>query len=92
MQPRPLTTVPQPRSGTGFYDEEYVKGARRRLTRDTLTAPINPSQRVSPTYHEVFTAQLTTLSDLHRHEERIYQPGYTPQAIRDNITTALREL
>ncbi len=77
MQPRPLTTAPQPSSGTGFYDEEYVGGTRRHLARDTLSATINPAQRVSITYHEVFTAQLTTLSDVDRHEERIYQHGYT---------------
>ena len=92
VQPRPVPSGPPPKTGTGFFDEEYVRGTRRHLARETLHTTINPALRVPPTYNEVFTAQLTTLSDVHRHEERIYQPGYTPQAIRDNITTALREL
>ena len=91
MPPRLMPTVPQPTSGTGFFDEEYIAGTRR-LNRDTLSTTVNPAQRGPTSYQDVFTAQLTTLSDVHRHEKRIYQPGYTPQEIRDNIKTSLREL
>jgi hypothetical protein len=75
---------------TRFFDEEYVSGLRRYPARDRLNTTLNPAQRVSPNYQVVFTAQLTTLSGVHRHEERIYQPGYTPTAIRDKITSMLR--
>jgi hypothetical protein len=91
MPPRLMPTVPQPTSGTGFFDEEYIAGTRR-LNRDTLSTTVNPAQRGPTSYQDVFTAQLTTLSEVHRHEKRIYQPGYTPQEIRDNIKTSLREL
>ncbi len=35
--------------------------------------------------------ELTSTGEIDRHEERFYQPGYTPNAIRNNITKILRE-
>jgi hypothetical protein len=52
---------------------------------------LNPASRVSPTYQEVNTAVLTTAADIERHKARIYQVGYTPSAIRNNINTMLRD-
>ena len=78
---------------TGFFDDEYVGGKRAALlSRDVSGSPLNPAQRASPTYHDVFSAELTTISQIERHEERIYQPGYTPTAIRANITAMLRNM
>ncbi len=37
------------------------------------------------------TATLTTVAEIERHENNIYQPGYTPTAIRDNIQRVLRD-
>jgi hypothetical protein len=81
---------PIQKPNTGFFDEEYVSGLRTYPARDRANTTLNPSQRASPTYQDVLTAQLTTLSDVYRHEERIYQPGYTPTAIKANITSMLR--
>ncbi len=44
------------------------------------------------TYEEAcYTATLTTTSDIEQHEARLYQPGYTPTAIRTNIQNMLRD-
>ena len=71
-------------SATGFYDDEYVEGKR-------VIPTLNPAQRTSPTYQSVLTAQLTTIAEILRHEERIYHPGYTPTAIRANIVSMLND-
>ena len=71
-------------SATGFYDDEYVEGKR-------VIPTLNPAQRTSPTYQSVLTAQLTTVAEILRHEERIYHPGYTPTAIRANIVSMLND-
>jgi hypothetical protein len=52
---------------------------------------LNPSYRPCSVAQEVFTAQITTAAELQRHEERIYQPGYTPKAIRNSIQKMLQE-
>ena len=91
ITPKPDTALSEPKRGTGFFDEEYVGGLRCHSPHDTSSTILNPAQRAVPSYQDVFTAQLTTLADVHRHEERIYQPGYTPTAIRDNITAMLRD-
>ncbi len=72
-----------------FFDDSYVRG-KHVVARDKANSPINPIRQPSPTYSEVYTATLTTLTDIARHEERIYQSGYTPTAIRDNIQSQLR--
>jgi hypothetical protein len=51
---------------------------------------LNPSARPAPTYFDVFTAELTTLSAIDTHENRIYQVGYTPGVIRDSIRSTLQ--
>jgi hypothetical protein len=51
---------------------------------------VNPSARPIPIYSDVFTAELTTLSAIDTHENRIYQAGYTPSAIRDSIHNILQ--
>ncbi len=77
---------------SGFFDEEYVAGKRIAPThRDSLANTLNPACRSALTYHEVYTAQLTTAAEIERHEQRLYQPGYTPSAIRDHIQKMLRE-
>ena len=89
---KPTTQKPTP-SGTGFFDDEYVGGKRiynAPNVRDTLTTTLNPANRDSPSYNDVCTAELTTATDIERHETRIYQPGYTPKALRDNILHMLR--
>ena len=58
--------------------------------RDLDPTALNPATRASPTYHEVCTAILTTKAEIERHEERIYQVGYTPSAIRNRVNTMLR--
>jgi hypothetical protein len=82
---------PTPTSGTGFFDEEYVAGQRQRpISRNDQTTTLNPNQRMVLTYHEACTAELTTVASIEHHEQRLYQDGYTPNAIRDNIQTMLR--
>ena len=84
--------TPAPSAGTGFFDEEYVSGKFQgpvhssRITHDSL----NPSTRPELTYQEACTAELTTISAVELHEQRLFQPGYTPTAIRDNILVMLR--
>ena len=51
-----------------------------------MTRFINPAARRSPTYVDVFTADITTLAEIDAHEERI---DYTPKAIRENIQRLL---
>jgi hypothetical protein len=55
-----------------------------------MTRFINPAARRLPTYADVFTADITTLAEIDAHEERIYQPDYTPKDIRENILRLLR--
>jgi hypothetical protein len=51
----------------------------------------NPALRPVSPYCEAFTTNTTSLSDMERHERKIYQPGYTPAAIRENIQRILRD-
>jgi hypothetical protein len=54
-------------------------------------AKLNPAHRpLSPEY-AAYTSQLLTVAEIERHEQRIYQPGYTPTAIRENIRKILNE-
>jgi hypothetical protein len=80
---------------TGFFDDEYVDGKRSTNVgfppRDLDLTPLNPARSASPTYHEVCTAILTTNAEIERHEERIYQVGYTPSAIRTRVESMLRD-
>ncbi len=48
----------------------------------TLTAIVAVKLRVCP----MCAVELTSEGKIDRHEDRIYQPGYTPAAIRHNIT------
>ncbi len=57
-----------------------------RISRDDR----NPLTRPELTYQEACTAELTTLSAVELHEQRLFQPGYTPTAIRNNILDMLR--
>ena len=78
---------------SGFFDEDYVAGRRTGpVHRDSFTNTVNPASRPVLTYHEVYTAQLTTAAEIERHEQRLYQPGYTPSEIRNNIQRMLREM
>jgi hypothetical protein len=63
-----------------------VKGTLQRNN-----AHLNPFQRDIKPSQSAFTARLISNADLERHEERIYQPGYTPKAIRESIHKMLRE-
>ncbi len=72
-----------------FFDDAYVQG-KHVASRDKEATTLNPLHLAPPTYSEVYTAEITTLTDIARHEERIYQPGYTPTAIRENIRSMLR--
>jgi hypothetical protein len=75
-----------------FFDEEHVHGQRQfPLSYDSHQHTLNPAQRPEPTYHEVCVAELASAPDIDRHESRIYQPGYTPTAIRNNSQKLLRE-
>jgi hypothetical protein len=73
-----------------FYDELYVQGKRNNSDLRDVSRFLNPSARPTPTYSDVFTAELTILSAIDTHENRIYQVGYTPGAIRDNIRSILQ--
>jgi hypothetical protein len=77
---------------SGFFDEEYAAGRRTGpVHRDGFAHTLNPARRSTLTYHEVYTAQLTTAAEIERHEQRLYQPGYTPSDIRNHIQRMLRE-
>jgi hypothetical protein len=54
-------------------------------------ASLNPAFRPAAMRGEVFTAQAMTTAELERHEERIYQHGYTPSVIRTSIQNILRD-
>lgn len=77
-------------TASGFFDEEYVAG-KRTVHRDSFPTTLNPARRAPLSYHEVYTAQLTTAAEIERHEQRLYQPGYTPSAIREQIQKMLRD-
>jgi hypothetical protein len=80
-----------PEPSTGFFDEEYVFGKRSSfLQSNRQYEALNPSLRDSPTYQDVCTAALTTVDEIEYHEQRIYQEGYNPTAIRANIAHMLR--
>jgi hypothetical protein len=83
------STARPPASRSSFFDDAYVKGKHTPVHVGGATT-LNPIHRASPTYSEVYTATLTTLTDIERHEQRIYHPGYTPTAIRKNIRSMLR--
>jgi hypothetical protein len=70
-----------------FYDESYVQGKRNSPDLRDVSRFFNPSDRPAPTYSDLLTAELTTLSAIDTHENRIYQAGFTPGAIRDGIRT-----
>ena len=73
-----------------FYDESYVQGKRNNPNLRDVSRFLNPSARPTPTYSDVFTAELTTLSAIDTHENRKYQVGHTPGAIRDSIKSILQ--
>jgi hypothetical protein len=54
-----------------------------------MTRFINPAAHRSPTYADVFTADITTRAEIDAHEERIYQTDYTLKAIREIILRLL---
>jgi hypothetical protein len=71
-----------------------VKESAMWKTEGTLrrnNASLNPAYRPAMMRSEVFTAQAMTTAELEKHEERIYQQGYTPKAIRTSIQKILRE-
>jgi hypothetical protein len=73
-----------------FFDESYVAGRRASpALKADMTRFISPAARRSPTYADVFTADITTLAESDAHEERIYQTDYTPKAICENIQRLL---
>jgi hypothetical protein len=41
-------------------------------------------------YAEVFQANLLTTTDINRHENLIYQPGFTPDELRSSVKSMLR--
>ncbi len=73
-----------------FYDESYVQRKRNNPDFRDVSPFLNPSARPTPTYSDVFTAELTTLSAIDTHENRIYQVGYTPGTIRNSIRSILQ--
>jgi hypothetical protein len=78
-------------SGLGLAWRPTGPGGRPNQVLPAGVRLLNPFARKDFTYHEVCTAELTSTGEIDRQEERIYQPGYTPNAIRNNITKTLRE-
>jgi hypothetical protein len=73
-----------------FYDESYIQGKRNNPDLRDVSRFVNTSARPIPTYSDVFTAELTTLSAIDTHENCIYKAGYTPNsAIQDSIHNIL---
>ena len=67
-------TPPRLQNSSGFFDEEYVAGRRTGpVHRDSFANTLNPAHRSALTYHEAYTAQLTTAAEIDRHEQRLYQ-------------------
>jgi hypothetical protein len=77
---------------SNFFDDAYVTGQRRNLLcRDNDDSMLNPALHAFPSYNEVCTATLTSVSEIEHHERCIYQPGYTPRNIRTNIQRMLQD-
>ncbi len=75
-----------------FFDDAYVSGKLQApVQRDNRATTLNPALRDPITYKDACTATLTTVAEIERHEKNIYQPGYTPTAIRDSIQRVLRD-
>ncbi len=46
--------------------------------------------KIPLSYAHIFAADLVTVADVDQHEARIYQPGFTPDELRDSIRLMLR--
>ena len=84
------STNTNPVHNTGFFDDEYVAGKRSSpKVGNQYHEALNPAGRASPSYSEVRAAALTTIKEIEHHEQRIYQEGYNPAAIRSHINHML---
>ncbi len=73
-----------------FVQRLLPPGPRASTVSSAETAKDPYSSPVS--YIEAFSAELTTISYVAKHENRIYQPGYTPGEIRSKIKSILRTI
>jgi hypothetical protein len=67
--------------GKRFVKESMMWKIKGTLQRND--AKLNPAHRPLVQEHAALTSQLLTVSEIERHEQRIYQTGYTPKAIRE---------
>jgi hypothetical protein len=85
-----------------LYEIENDTGTLPTLTKESTMWKIsgtlqrnhpalNPAHRPILTSAGAFTGRLVSCAEIERHEERIFQTGYTPKAIRESIQRMLQE-